>query len=88
MKQQHQLLQNILTKAAAALLHKTNNIAGKCHVSQDKRKEMDHEARVASQRSDRKTLYPLAQVLAVRLQQLEPLLGINKQRLLTAKSKS
>lgn len=56
-------------------------------MSQDKRKEMDHEAKVASQRSDRKTLHALAKVLTVRVQQLEPLLGINKERFLTAKSK-
>lgn len=48
---------------------------------------MDHEAKVASQRSDRKTLHALAKVLTVRVQQLEPLLGINKERFLTAKSK-
>jgi len=80
LKEQHQFLKNTLTKAAEEVLHKTKSNAGKCHVSQDERKEIDHEAKVASQRSDRKTLHLLADVLTVRLQQLEPLSGINKER--------
>lgn len=66
LKRQHQLLQNILTKAAGEALRKTNN-AGKRNLSKDQRKEMDHEGKVASQRSDGKTLHPRARVVTLRL---------------------
>lgn len=86
-KQQRRLLQNILPNTAAEVLQKTKNNAGKCHVSQDKRNEMDHEGKVASQSTGRKTLHRLAEVLTVSLLQLEPLSGIDKGTVLTAKSK-
>lgn len=84
--QHHQLLQNILTKAAEEILHKAKINAGKRHTNQDKGKEMDCEGKVASQRNERKTLHSL-KVYMAREQQLEPLSRTNKGRFLIAKAK-
>lgn len=85
--QHHQLLQNILTKAAEEILHETKNSAGKRHTNQDKGKEMDREGKVASQRNERKTLHLLTKVYKIKLQQLEPLSGTNKGSFLIEKAK-
>lgn len=49
---------------------------------------MDHESKAFFPLKEMRGKHSLTRVYMVRLQQLEPLSGINKGRFLTAKSKS